>query len=709
MNSPNNSHKQIQKNIDLKANYSHISILALCVLLLVLSGCSIQKRVKKADKKFEIGEYYDAAQIYKQCYSRLNSKKQRELKAHVSFRQGECMRILNDPKAVSAYNNAIKLKYQDSTVYLRYAESLMYQGKYKEAGKAFRTYLEWQPDHYRAQAGVYACQQIAEWKKTPTRYKVQVAKDFQAKRASTFAPAFVGDNTDALLFTSNRQERTKAKEKKIQRPSPVTGQQLFRIYSARKNAAGKWEDIELAEGLYNSDSSSEQAENDSTSSRKAAPAEMGVCCLSKDGKTMYLTYSRPVNGQDLGARIYTSTRASGQWSEPQELVLFKDSSITVGHPALNATGDTLYFVSDAPGGYGGKDIWFAEYDGAEWSAPVNMGKQINTSGEELYPTIRNNGVLYFASTGHPGYGGLDIFKAERDTTAIDSITGMGWAVYNMGAPFNSNGDDFGITFAGETESGFFSSNRGDRKGFDKLYSFILPEMEFIVQGTVVDNNGEPIADASIRLVGNNGTNAKLQVRRDGTYKIKLQKDTKYVMLGTARGYLNQKQELNTLGLKDSKTYTQDFTLSPISKPVTMDNIFYEFGKWDLTPASETGLAALVKLLSDNPNITIELSAHTDYIGNDAANKELSAKRAQSVVNYLISHGIERERLTPVGYGEEKPVVADGALHDKYKFIPADQELTEEFISSLSSEQQEICNQINRRTEFKVLRTTYKLY
>ena len=286
---------------------------------------------------------------------------------------------------------------------------------------------------------------------------------------------------------------------------------------------------------------------------------------------------------------------------------------------------------------------------------------------------------------------------------------MGWIIYNMGAPFNSNGDDFGITFAGDQEQGFFSSNRGDRKGFDKLYSFVLPEMEFIVEGTVVDNNGEPIADATIRLVGNNGTNSKLQVRRDGTYKIKLQPETKYVMLGTARGYLNQKQELNTFGLKDSKTYTQDFTLSPISKPVTMDNIFYEFGKWDLTPASEQGLSALVKLLNENPNITIELSAHTDYVGNDAANKELSAKRAQSVVNYLISHGIERERLTPVGYGEEKPVVADAALHDKYKFIPVEQELTEEFILGLPTERQEICNQINRRTEFKVLRTTYKLY
>ena len=690
-------------------SYRHISILALCSLLLVLTGCSIQQRVKKADKKFAIGEYYDAAQMYKQCNKQLNAKKQRELKAHVNYNMGECYRILNEPKAVNAYAAAIKLKYPDSTVYLHHAEALMYQGKYKEAEKAYNTYLEWQPDSYQAKAGVYACQQVGEWKKVPSRYQVQLAKDFVGKRSSTFAPAFIGDNYDALMFTSNRQERTKAKQKKTKRASPVTGQQLFKLYSARKNASGKWEDIELAEGLYDSEAESGKAESDSTSNGKATPPEMGACCFSKDGKTMYFTYSKPVNGQDLGAKIFTSTRASGQWSEPQELILFKDSSITVGHPALNASGDTLYFVSDAPGGYGGKDIWMAEYDGSEWSVPENLGPQINTTGEELYPTIRSNGVLYFSSTGHPGYGGLDIFKAERDTAAIDSLNTMGWVIYNMGAPFNTNGDDFGITFAGEEERGFFSSNRGQRKGLDFIYSFVLPEMEFIVEGAVVDNNGTPIADASIRLVGNNGTNSKLQVRRDGTYKIKLQRDTKYVMLGTARGFLNQKQELNTLGLKDSKTYTQDFTLSPVSKPVTMDNIFYEFGKWDLTPASEAGLSSLVKLLNDNPNITIELSAHTDYVGNDAANKELSAKRAQSVVNYLISHGIERERLTPVGYGEEKPVVADAALNKKYRFIPVDQELTEEFITGLTAEQQEICNQINRRTELKVLRTTYKLY
>ena len=692
----------------MKSKRLYISVIALCSLF-VLSGCGIEKRVKKADKKFAIGEYYDAAQIYKQCNTRINAKKQRELKAHVCYNQGECYRILNEPKAVSSYASAIKYKYQDSTVYLHYAEVLMYQGKYKDAEKAYQTYLEWQPDSYQAKAGVYACQQVGEWKNIPSRYKIQLSKDFNAKRSSNFAPRYIGNNNDAIMFTSNRQERSKGKQKKTQRGSPVTGQQLFQLYSARKNASGKWEDIALAEGLYDSGAEQEKAENDSTSSGKAMPAEFGVCCFTSDGKTMYFTYSKPVNGQDLGAKIYTSTRASGEWSEPQEVVLFKDSSITVGHPTLNPGGDTLYFVSDAPGGYGGKDIWFAENNGTEWSVPINMGAQINTSGEELYPTMRANGVLYFSSTGHPGYGGLDIFKAERDTTAIDSLSGMGWQIYNMGAPFNTNGDDFGITFASEGEQGFFSSNRGQRKGIDQIYSFILPEMEFIVEGTVMDNNNEPISEAAIRLVGNNGTNTRLQVRRDGTYKIKLQRDVKYVMLGTARGYLNQKQELNTLGLKDSKSYSQDFVLSPISKPVTMDNIFYEFGKWDLTPASETGLAALVKLLNDNPNITIELSAHTDYVGNDAANKELSAKRAQSVVTYLIEHGIERDRLTPVGYGEEKPVVADATLNQKYRFIPVDQELTEEFITGLTAEQQEICNQINRRTEFKVLRTTYKLY
>ena len=675
--------------------------------VLVLSGCSIQQRIKRADKKFAIGEYYIAADIYKSCYSRLNSKTQRELKGYVAFRQAECYRLINNPRASSAYTNALRCKYQlqDSTVYLHAAQVLQNQGKYKEALKHYDSYLEAHPQDYVARAGKYACTKVDEWKRETSRYKVNEAKEFNQKRTSNFAPMFIGSSDDAVVFSSNRQEKPKGGSKKLQRPSNVTGQQLFQLYQTRKNAAGEWEEIELLEGL--SGGQEDEQKNDSTSGGKnAGSAEMGVCCFTKDGRTMYFTYSKPINGQDLGAKIYKSDRASGEWGEAQEVKLFADSSITVGHPALNPSGDTLYFVSDAAGGQGGKDIWFAELEGSEWVNAQPLGAGINTSADEMYPYVHADGSLYFASNGHPGYGGLDLFKATRDTTNKDSVV---WILFNLGAPFNGAGDDFGITFAGNTQNGFFSSNRGDKKGMDKIYQFVLPEMEFIAEGKVSDELGNPIADAKLRIVGSDGTNSMINTRRDGSYKIKIKRDVKYVMLATSRGYLNAKEQWNTYNLKDSKTYTMDFMLSPISRPVKMENVFYEFGRWDITPATETELLKLVKLLNDNPNITIELSAHTDLVGNEQFNLELSQKRAQSCCNFLIQHGIDPERLTPVGYGKTKPIIADKALNKQYPFIPVEQALDEAFILSLPADKQEICNAINRRTEFKVIKTTYKLY
>ena len=691
-------------------NYRFILFLcALVMMIWIMPGCSVQKKIKRADRKFAIGEYYTAGDIYKQCYSRLSTKKDRELKGYVAYRQGECYRLINNQRATNAYNNALRCKYQlkDSTVYLHYAQALQYQGKYKDAIKNYELYLEKHPDNYVAQAGKYACGKIDEWKKQGSRYKTSEAKEFNQKRTSNFAPMFIGSNTDALMFTSNRQEKQKGGTKKLKRPSNVTGQQLFQLYQTRKNAAGEWEDIVLAEGLYGEQGGEGDQKNDSTEEKGGKTnAEMGVCSFSRDGRMMLFTYSKPINGKDLGAKIYSSERASGEWSEAQEVKLFADSSITVGHPALNSTGDTLYFVSDAPGGVGGKDIWFAELEGDEWINPQPLGAGINTTADEMYPYVHEDGTLYFSSNGQPGYGGLDIFKATRDTTYKDSVV---WVLFNMGAPFNGIGDDFGITFAGNTQNGFFSSNKGDKKGFDKIYQFWLPEMEFIAEGTVRDEQGEPIADAKLRIVGSDGTNSRVNARRDGTYKIKLNKEVKYVMLATARGYLNAKEQWDTKGLKDSKTYTLDFALSPISRPVKMENIFYEFGRWELTQASEKEMDGLIKLLNDNPNITIELSAHTDMKGNEEFNQELSQKRAQACCDYLIKKGIEKERLTPVGYGKSKPVVADKALNKQYPFIPVDQALDEEFILKLKSDQQEICNQINRRTEFKVIKTTYKLY
>lgn len=703
-----------------------IVVVGVLVLSTLLSSCGLQARLRKADQKYQIGEYYAAGDIYRSCYKKVSSK-DKKLKGEVAFKQAECYRHINNTRALLAYQNAIRNKYQDSIVFLYYAQTLHYQGKYRDAEKAYTTYLEYNPDDYVAQAGKYACQKVSDWKKEHSRYKVSAANEFNDKRSSSFAPCFVGDNSDALMFTSNRTTAAK-KNRKL---SNITGTPINMLYSTRKNAVGKWEEIEKAEGLVDEQQTSDDGGGDGGQSQRATgPSrggdsnsssggesaagtddvsiqhkstvpDIGVCCFSEDGRTMYFTYSKPINGLDLGAQIYTSSRASGTWSEPQMVKIFEDSTITCAHPALSHSGDTLYFVSDAPGGYGGNDIYFAELDQGSWKNPTNLGPIINTSSDEMFPTVRKDGTLYFSSKGHPGYGGLDIFKAIRQDTT--------WLLYNMGTPFNSAGDDFGITFAGEAEEGYFSSNRSQKKGYDMIYHFILPEMIIQVEGKVKSHTGEEIGDATIRLVGNDGTNAKLQVRKDGSYKLKLAQNQKYVMLATARGYLNEKHELNTLDVADSKTFTQDFTLASLSKPITMDNIFYEFAKWELTPASEEGLNQLIKLLNDNPNITIELAAHTDLVGDDASNKTLSEKRAQSVVDYLISHGIDQQRLTPVGYGEEKPVVVDEALHKKYSFLPVNQTLDESFIKSLKPDQQEVANQINRRTEFRVLRTTYNLY
>ena len=687
--------------------------ICLTLLICLTGSCSVKARIKKADKKFDIGEYYEAGNMYQQIYKRVNAK-DKQTRAYVAFKQGECNRLLNNPKALNAYKSAIRNRYNDSIVYLRQAQVLHYQGKYADAAKNYETYLVSHPDDDLAKNGLIACKNVAEWKKEYTRYKISVAKEFNAKRSSSFAPRFIGDDDDALMFTSNRTPASK-KSKKF---SGITGAPVNALYSTRKNAAGKWEEIEPTEGLTQDDvETSDAADNSSEqgsaqnsagggtdlgiNTKDKTTPDIGVCCFSADGKTMYFTYSKPINGQDQGAQIYVSNRASGTWGEPQRVKLFEDSTITCAHPALSHSGDTLYFISDAEGGQGGKDIWFAENTGEGWGIPENLGAPLNTKGDEMFPTIREDGTIYFSSNGHPGYGGLDIIKAVP--------TEQGWLLYNMGAPFNSENDDFGITFEKGKENGFFSSNRGQKKGFDLIYSFQLPEMIFMVEGTVNDNNGENLTDAMLRLVGNDGTNQKIQVKRDGTYKIKLKKDVRYIMLARARGHLNQKQELSTLDLKDTKIFHQDFTLMPISKPVTMNNIFYEFGKYTLTPQSEQGLMQLVKLLNDNPNITIELSAHTDRVGNDQANKTLSEKRAQSVVDFLISKGIEKDRLTPVGYGKEKPVVADKQIHQKYPFIPIEQALDESFIDTLTKDQQDICNTLNRRTEFKVLSTTYKLY
>ena len=661
-------------------------LLFLCLLLL-LPSCGVKKRVKKADKRFEVGEYYTAGDMYRSVYGKISPKKDRELKARVAFRQGESYRLTNRSRAAFAYNNAIRYGYPDSIVYFNLAQTLRKDGEYADAAANYEIYLQHDPGNAAALAGLESTRRVGEWKADASRYQVAKPKEFNVRRSSTYAPAYVGQSTDMLIFTSSRSTDKKKKTKN----NPITGMPNSNLYSVRKNATGQWEEPEPLPAEV----------NDPT-------AENGVCSFSPDGKAMYFTRAKKSEFGDAGAQIMVSNRAGGAWSEPTPLKVFEDSTITVAHPTLSPDGQTLYFVSDAPNGRGGKDIWRATLEGGECKYIENMGPDINTEGNEMFPMMRHDGVLYFASDGHPGLGGLDLFKASPLAPQSENDT-VRWSVENLGVPFNSQWDDFGITFEGKTENGFFSSNRNERQGHDMLWSFTLPELAYVISGKVMDDQSNILPDAVVRMVGDDGTNARIYAKKDGTYRLKLNKGARYVMLASARGYLNQSHSFTTADLADSKAFVNDFHLTPLFRPVQIENIFYEFGKWNLTPESETGLQALLKLLNDNPNITIELSAHTDYVGDDAFNKELSDKRARSVLDYLVAHGIDPARLTSVGYGEEQPVTVDAFQAKKYPFLKEGDILTEDFILGLTPEQQETANQINRRTEFRVLKTTYNLY
>lgn len=646
---------------------------------LLFSNCSLKQKLKKADKKYEVGEYYNAASIYNKIYPKVKVK-DRQMKAYSAFRLGECYSLINEnEKAERALSNAVRYNYKDSIVYLYYAEALRKNKKEKDAIAQYDIYLQNHPDDIRAINGKQSSLDAAEWKEHPTRYIVSKQTKFASKRTE-FSPAFPGGDPDIVYFNSTRENKEIGGN-----ASKITGVRNNDIYSARRNALGEWDNIEPVEGDINTD------------------LDEGSVSFSADGKTMYFTRCYVEKGENRGAQICTVTRSGGKWGKVTEVKLSEDSSITFAHPTVSPDDKYLYFVSDLPGGFGGKDLWRSEKNGNQYGAPVNLGPSINTPGDEMFPYMREDGTLYFSSNGHPGFGGLDLFYATE-------LENGEWEVSNMMYPINSNGDDFGISFITGMEKGMFSSNRGEKKGYDKLYEFELPPIEYLIDGKVTDLSGEPLGDATIRIVGDDGTNMKLHTKKDGSFKISLNKNVHYVMLGNCRGYLNQKEEAVTMDLEDSKTFPIHFNLASLSKPVGLDNIFFEFGKATLTPESSTALDKLVKILNDNPNITIEIGAHTDRVGSAEGNLQLSGKRAQSVVDYLIKKGIEAERLTAKGYGKTQPVTVDKTIQKKYSFLKVGDVLNEEYINSLiSNEQKEIADSINRRTEFRVLKTTYKMY
>ena len=653
---------------------------------LLLAGCGADTAMKKGDKFYALGEYYDASAQYKKAYT-LTKSKERPLRGQRALKMADCYRRINfTQKAIAAYNNAVRYKQADSTALFRLGQLLLKNGNYKEAEKVFTALLDSMPQSQLVRNGLESARMAPRWKADAalSGYTIKRENLFNSRRAE-YSPMLAGDDYDQLYFTSTRNQATGDEL------SGITGTKPSDIFMSTKDEKGNWQKPEVIESELNTE------------------YDEGACAFSPDSKTMYLTVCKSDPNYPRYAKIATSSRSDASWGKAQDMEITRDTLSLFAHPAISPDGLWIYFVSDMPGGMGGLDIWRAELTTSGIGVLENLGEPINTPGDEMFPTFRPNGDLYFSSNGHPGMGGLDIFIAEP-TEQQPSTPNLGFRLSHPGAPLNSQGDDFGMTFEGLHNRGFFSSNRGDGRGWDHIYSFEKHEVIQTVKGWVYEQDGYELPQALVYMVGNDGTNKKLSVKGDGSFTEEIQPGVDYVFLGTCTGYLNHKEELKVDTVKESEEYVLQFPLASITAPVLIDNIFYDFDKATLRPESTVALDKLIKLLNENPNVTIELSAHTDYRGSEAYNKRLSQRRAESVVNYLTEHGIAADRLSPMGYGKEKPKTIKRKLTETYSWLKEGDVLTEEFITALKDEEkQEICNQLNRRTEFIVLRTTYGLF
>ena len=650
----------------------NLTILYLLIITLFPS-CGPEQAMKKGDKFYAVGEYFDAAEQYRKAYSQTPTK-ERATRGQRAKLLAECYHRINATnKAITAYNNVVRYKQADTLTHLYLGQLYLKNGNYKEAAKQFNIASDSLPENQLVKNGIKSALMAPEWKKQGSPYIVKRMDIFNS-RHDDYSPMLGGDDNNLLYFTSTRNQ---AQGDEL---SGITGAKAADIFLSQKDEQGRWTKPQNIDSELNSN------------------FDEGACCFSPDGKTMYLTQCMTALNSPRYAGIVVSHRSDATWSKPTELIISKDTTSSFAHPAVSPDGEWLYFVSDMSGGMGGLDIWRCRLRrGEEAGAVENLGPTINTPGDEMFPTFRPNGDLYFSSNGHPGMGGLDIFIAHNGK------------IEHPGFPLNSQGDDFGMTFEGGKNQGFFCSNRGDQRGNDHIYSFYNPEIIQTIKGWVYEQDGYELPTAQVYMVGNDGTNLRLSVRGDGSFTQEVKPGVDYVFLATCKGYLNHQEQLRVEPVSTSEERTLQFPLANISAPVLIENIFYDFDKASLRPESTTALNELVRLLNENPNITIELSAHTDCRGSAAYNERLSQRRAESVVNYLINHGIASARLTPKGYGEANPKRIKRKVAEKYKFLKEGDILSEAFIATLPEEQQEQCHQLNRRTEFIVLRTTYGLF
>ena len=653
---------------------------------LMVTSCSprLEREAELAERR---GEYYRAAELYRRLYTKTPAKQASE-RARLAFRAGENTRRTRAfASAHTSYLAALRHHYPDSLLLLRLSETSLGVGAPEQARAFALRYLSHDSTSREARRILESASLALSHPPSTTAhsiYKVERADHLSSTRSDygvTYSP-----EGKVIYLTSTRPLGGSPKSS-----SPITGEGLGRIYALRQGANGIWERrLDTLAGLGHPQS------------------DLGTPTLSPDGRTMYLTLA--VQGQEgtHTARIYRSTLGmEGRWSEAEPVDLLSDSTVLVAHPSLSPSGRVLFFVSDLNSGKGGKDLYRVELVDGIPGALYNLGAEVNTPSDELYPYAVSDSLLYFASDGHVGLGGLDIYRAQLLPSGRYEVT-------HLPAPINSPADDYGLAPTPRVseldptgrllEVGFLASSRDDQRGRPHLYRFERARIETLIEGLVLDREGYPIPGATLRLVGNTAEDQIRAVTTDteGSYRLGASADIDYVMLASAPGYLNQYVRLHTDPSDSSEVYTVDFYLTSRETTEQLRELYYAFDSAEILPESTPALEALLRLLEDNPEVVIELTAHADRIGSDSYNTALSERRARAVLSYLTSRGIAEGRLRSRGYGKSHPFVVTRRVAEEYPFLEVGQTLDEGFIATLPEEQQAVCDALNRRTELRVL-------
>jgi outer membrane protein OmpA-like peptidoglycan-associated protein/tetratricopeptide (TPR) repeat protein len=612
------------------------------------------QKIKKPEKEVRYFQYAEAIPKLRKII-----EKDKKGKDQAIILLADCYRKINDiPNAAAWYKRAVTLESIDPIVYYHYGQTLRSLGEYEEAGKQFSIYNSLAPDDARGSLFEAQCENIIEYLSLPPSGTVHNMGYLNSENAD-FSPIIYGYN---IIFSTDR-ELTSHKD-----TYSWTGAPFISLATAKRVAGDSPEEWVLTDpGLF--------------SDRLDSPYHDGTAVLSMDGNTIYFTRTekdrKAKKGEDQvltdNLKIYSSKKENGEWVEAEPFYL-NSENYSVGHPAL-APGDTLlYFISNMPGGKGGTDLYVCQWNGKEWTGEKNLGTSINTVGDEMFPYLDSEGTLYFSSNGHLGYGGLDIFKSQ--------MADSNWQTpENLLSPINSTYDDFGITLTKENNKGLLSSNRPGGYGNDDMYGFMFNDVirPIKISGRVVDTDLIPVANATVFLLNTN-TDDVLILKSDslGMYETTVDPNTDYVLLANKAAYL---EDCQTFPVKEEDAYPNDLILNKldVDEVFQVENIYYDLDKWFIRTDAEPPLDNVVKIMKENP-ISIELSSHTDCRASDAYNKELSQKRAESAVRYIILQGIDPSKITAKGYGETMLVneCAD------------DVECTEEQ------------HQLNRRTEIKVV-------